>query len=86
MITLFAKPLGPRHRWRDAEPHELREYGSALRSRQMCTRCGIFRFVTNSGRESVTYYARMSTPQRGRSEVLKRWNSAPPCPPAEVTP
>lgn len=85
---LFAPPpRGPRHRYRPAEPGELREYGSALKARDVCTTCGIFRFQTDHGRESVTYYARVYTPKngRGRSEILKRWERAPACPPGEDT-
>lgn len=76
---LVVAPRTPRHRWRRVEAGELREYGSALKPHR-CQGCGIYRFTLGEGRESASYYARMSS-GRGRSEVLRRWERAPACPP-----
>lgn len=70
-----------RHRWREVQAGELVQYGSTWSPRR-CERCGIFRFTSPQGRESVTHYARMTTNGRP-SQVLQRWNHAPPCPPEE---
>lgn len=75
-----------RHRWRGVLEGELVEYGSGLAERHRCRDCGIFRFVSDRSRDARTWYAEVRTPRGGRSNVRRRWDRSPGCPPRADAP